>query len=83
VGVPAKMGRRTFLAGLAGSAGGGSRLAWGQPPGDSADSWTQFRRDSLLTGVTVGTLPPTLRELWSYEAGEAIDSSAAIAARRV
>ena len=72
-----KLRRRTFLAGLAGlSAWGGVAPVWGQPA--AADSWPQFRRDPLLTGVTPDPLPAALRELWSYEAGDAIDSSAAI-----
>src|SRR6188474_2185706 len=42
-------------------------------------SWPQFRGDARLSGVAAGYLPaaPTLK--WTYEAGETIESSAAIA----
>ncbi|HBY58222.1 MAG TPA: serine/threonine protein kinase, partial [Solibacterales bacterium] len=45
----------------------------------SAQSWPQFRNDPALTGVTAATLPAEPRLLWSIEAGEIIESSAAIA----
>src|SRR5437868_15454799 len=42
------------------------------------DAWAQFRGNPRLTGVAT-TLPPrTLKVLWTYEAGDAIESSAAI-----
>ena len=44
-----------------------------------ADRWTQFRGAPALLGTTQATLPPQLKVLWTYEAGDAIDSSAAIA----
>ncbi|HEX8145460.1 MAG TPA: PQQ-binding-like beta-propeller repeat protein [Pyrinomonadaceae bacterium] len=43
------------------------------------DAWPQFRGNPLLTGVSKSDLPKNLRLLWTYEAGEAIESSAAIA----
>src|SRR5687768_7791525 len=44
------------------------------------DTWPQFRGSAALVGTSSATLPPTLKVLWTYEAGEAgIDSSAAIA----
>lgn len=44
-----------------------------------ATNWYQFRGNQQLTGLSGWTgLPPTLRHLWTYEAGEAIDSSAAV-----
>jgi len=44
----------------------------------AADEWPQFRGNLQLTGVTPTTLPATLKLLWTYEAGESIESSAAI-----
>src|SRR5688500_9648591 len=54
-------------------------LAAQAPAGAPADRWTQFRGSPALTGTTAATLPDKLRVLWTYEAGEAIESSAAIA----
>jgi outer membrane protein assembly factor BamB len=45
----------------------------------AADAWPQFRGSALMTGVSKSDLPKNLRLLWTYEAGEAIESSAAIA----
>ena len=42
----------------------------------AADEWPQFRGNPQLTGVTNATLPGTLKVLWTYEAGEPIESSA-------
>ncbi len=42
-------------------------------------SWTQFRGDANLTGVSSSTMPAAPKLIWTYEAGEAIESSAAIA----
>ena len=44
-----------------------------------ADAWPQFRGNPSLTGVSEATLAEELTLLWTYEADEAIDSSAAIA----
>jgi len=53
-----------------------------QPPAP-AQEWRQFRGTPHLTGVSAATLPPTLKLLWTYDAGgsggDPIDSSAAIA----
>ena len=49
------------------------------PAGAPADRWPQFRGSPALTGISAATLPATLKLLWTYEAGDAIDSSAAIA----
>ncbi|MFN2481050.1 MAG: hypothetical protein ABR554_06255, partial [Pyrinomonadaceae bacterium] len=46
---------------------------WADP-----DSWTQFRGSSFLTGVSKADVPQSLRVLWTFEAGGAIESSAAI-----
>lgn len=43
-----------------------------------ADNWAQFRGNHSLTGVSQSNVPGSLRTLWTYEAGEAIESSAAI-----
>ncbi len=43
-----------------------------------ADRWTQFRGTAGLHGTSAATLPDQLKVLWTYEAGDAIDSSAAI-----
>lgn len=45
----------------------------------SRDEWVQFRGDSQLTGVSAAVLPKTLKVLWTYEAGDSVESSAAIA----
>lgn len=44
-----------------------------------ADAWRQFRGNPQLTGVAPSPLPATLKVLWTYEAGDSIESSAAIA----
>ena len=41
--------------------------------------WPQFRGDARLTGVATAALPATLTLKWTYEAGDIIESSAAIA----
>ena len=40
--------------------------------------WPQFRGNPQLTGVTTANPPKTPRVLWTYEGGDAIESSAAI-----
>ena len=45
----------------------------------SSGHWYQFRGNQQLTGVaSSNNPPPTLKQLWTYEAGESIESSAAI-----
>ena len=44
-----------------------------------ADRWTQFRGSPALNGTTAATLPGILKLAWTYDAGEPIESSAAIA----
>ena len=46
---------------------------------NAADEWAQFRGNSQLTGVASGSLPANLKLIWTYDAGEGINSSAAIA----
>jgi eukaryotic-like serine/threonine-protein kinase len=43
-----------------------------------ADNWSQFRGNSSLTGVSLSPVPANLKQLWTYEAGDTIESSAAI-----
>ena len=50
-----------------------------QTPGAPADRWPQFRGAPPLTGTTAAALPATLKLLWTYDAGDSIESSAAIA----
>jgi len=51
-----------------------------RPPASIAPAaeWRQFRGTPSLAGVSAATLPATLKLLWTYEAGDPIDSSAAI-----
>src|SRR5678816_2949209 len=42
------------------------------------DNWSQFRGNHRLTGVSDSNVPNDLKLLWTYEAGESIESSAAI-----
>src|SRR5436190_22698724 len=41
--------------------------------------WRQFRGGPQLTGVALSTLPDTPKVAWTYESGDVIESSAAIA----
>jgi outer membrane protein assembly factor BamB len=43
-----------------------------------AENWAQFRGNQQLTGVSQSNVPTSLKQLWTYEAGESIESSAAI-----
>ncbi|HEV7683198.1 MAG TPA: PQQ-binding-like beta-propeller repeat protein [Pyrinomonadaceae bacterium] len=43
-----------------------------------ADNWSQFRGNQRLTGVSESAVPNELKLLWTYDAGESIESSAAI-----
>jgi len=45
----------------------------------ASSSWPQFRNTPALTGVSTSALPDSLRLLWTYDAGSAVESSAAIA----
>src|ERR1700722_16616506 len=44
----------------------------------AADNWPQFRGNPSLTGIATSSVPKTLRLLWTFEAGDSIESSAAI-----
>jgi outer membrane protein assembly factor BamB len=43
-----------------------------------AENWSQFRGNHRNTGVSDSAVPNELKLLWTYEAGESIESSAAI-----
>ena len=43
------------------------------------EAWPQFRGNAELTGVGSSAVPGTLKVQWTFEAGEPIESSAAIA----
>ena len=43
-----------------------------------ASNWSQFRGNHQLNGASASRLPARLKLLWTYEAGEAIESSAAV-----
>jgi eukaryotic-like serine/threonine-protein kinase len=49
----------------------------------SADDWPQFRGNYNNTGVSPSQPPADLKLLWTYDAGDLIESSAAIAAGAV
>ena len=43
-----------------------------------ADNWSQFRGNHHLTGVSLANVPASLKVLWTFEAGDSIESSAAV-----
>ena len=45
----------------------------------NTQTWTQLRGSRQLVGVSPSGVPRDLRPMWTYEAGDAIESSAAIA----
>lgn len=45
----------------------------------AGQDWPQFRRDPQLSGIGPAVMPAQLRLLWTWEGGEVIESSAAIA----
>src|ERR1051325_9089309 len=53
---------------------GGVAMAQDTP----ADNWAQFRGNHELTGVSQSKVPDSLKQLWTYDAGDSIESSAAI-----
>jgi outer membrane protein assembly factor BamB len=54
--------------------------AAGQGPAIApAGEWRQFRGTPRLTGVSASNPPASLKLLWTFDAGDVIDSSAAIA----
>ena len=71
-----------YLLCVAGTAGAQGRAGVPAPAAEaasaSATAWPQFRGSAQLTGVAPAPLPATLKVLWSYEAEELIEASAAI-----
>ena len=45
----------------------------------SSDDWLSFRGNPQLTGVATGELPENPELLWTFEAGDGIESTAAVA----
>src|SRR5215204_7051949 len=43
-----------------------------------SDNWSQFRGNQNLTGVSLANVPNNLKQIWTYDAGDSIESSAAI-----
>ncbi len=54
-------------------------FAQGPPQTAAQDAWPQFRGNHALTGTSVSVPASSLKVVWAFEAGEAIESSAAIA----
>ena len=46
--------------------------------GGFAQDWPQFRGNPRLTGVATSPVPKTLKVLWTWEAGDGMESSPAI-----
>jgi hypothetical protein len=65
----------TTLLMIAAAAGGHASTDRETP----AEVWPQFRGNHRLNGVSTSSLPAQLTLQWTYEAGEPIESSAAIA----
>ena len=63
------------IVGCALSTPGAAQTGSSSPP----DRWAQFRGSPALTGVSDAKLPDHLKAVWTYDAGDAIESSAAIA----
>src|SRR5258705_3297436 len=45
----------------------------------ATQGWPQFRANARLTGIAASEVPAALSLKWTYQAGETIESSAAIA----
>ncbi len=69
------MDRRKFLITV--PAGAWLSAATEPPP---KDDWPQFRANPQLNGIAASSLPANLKLLWTYDAGDSIESSAAIVA---
>ena len=70
--------RRTFLRATVGTFGTFGTLRAQTPAAAPADAWPQFRGTPSLSGVSASTVPGAIKRLWSWEGGEAIESSPAI-----
>jgi len=81
--------RRRFLGRAALAAAGATLAARRASPAPAApaiagaDAWPQFRGTPTLSGLSAATLPAQLSVAWQWEAGDAIESSAAIVAGTV
>jgi outer membrane protein assembly factor BamB len=75
-----ELNRREFLQGAVAIAPLSYVLSLPHPAfSQSADSWPQFRGNYNNTGVSPSQTPANLKPLWTYDAGDVIESSAAIA----
>src|SRR4026207_1455204 len=70
--------RRALLIGALGFLPARAAVVAGQSV--APDEWRQFRGNPQLTGVAPSAPPLTLTLLWTYDTGDIIESSAAIAA---
>jgi len=70
--------KKTLIS-LLGVLVGLAAIAAGRVNSQGSVAWPQFRGNHLNTGVTDTVIPPTLKLYWSYDAGDVIESSAAIA----
>ena len=69
--------RRALLIGALGFLPARAAVVGGQSV--APDEWRQFRGNPQLTGVAPSAPPLTLTLLWTYDTGDIIESSAAIA----
>ncbi|HEX6285310.1 MAG TPA: PQQ-binding-like beta-propeller repeat protein [Pyrinomonadaceae bacterium] len=51
---------------------------WAVAQDTPANNWSQFRGNHSLTGVSQSDVSSSLKQLWTFEAGDVIESSAAI-----
>ena len=51
---------------------------WAMAQDTPAHNWSQFRGNHSLTGVSQSDVSSSLKQLWTFEAGDVIESSAAI-----
>jgi outer membrane protein assembly factor BamB len=74
------LSRRSFLASAlaVGLVPAAARASWNNFAAP-ADAWPQFRGNAQLTGFSNSGIPGSLRLLWTFDAGESIESSAAVA----
>ena len=74
-------GGRVCALGLVFAIGASTLFAQAPAAGPGAAqsaAWPQFRGSAALHGTTTASLPAALKVRWTYEAGDAIESSAAI-----
>ena len=73
-------GSDPVLRAIGGQASRGGAVSQQRPTANlpRPDAWPQFRGDPALTGISSSVLPAALKLLWTYDAGDAIESSAAI-----